>query len=74
MQNFTIEKFTQAASVPEHHESLPWFYPNPNYPGKMTRKEAEAILQKIPLNGAFLVRRSINEENVDNSPFALTFR
>lgn len=75
LQDFYIERFTKAVPPPERHESLPWFYPNSRNPDPMDRKKAEEVLQKIPLNGAFLVRYSHEFlETGKGDRFVITFR
>jgi phosphatidylinositol phospholipase C gamma-1 len=67
-----VERFTKPVPQLERHESQPWFYPNPKYPNPMDRKAAEHILQRIPLNGAFLVRYS--SEPGLGGRFVISFR
>eukprot|EP00047_Mylnosiga_fluctuans_P018129 m.67266 g.67266 ORF g.67266 m.67266 type:complete len:1124 (-) comp7447_c0_seq1:68-3439(-) len=53
------------APPPDHvHEQAPWYY------GALTRADAEALLLRVDLDGAFLVRKSSRDPN----DFVITFR
>ncbi|CAL8091039.1 unnamed protein product [Orchesella dallaii] len=71
-RDFYIERFTKPVPQPERHEQQPWFYPNSRFPEPMGRGKAEELLQKIPLNGAFLVRYS--SDGGANGRFVISFR
>ncbi|XP_035703726.1 1-phosphatidylinositol 4,5-bisphosphate phosphodiesterase gamma-1-like isoform X2 [Folsomia candida] len=71
-KDFYVERFTKPVPQPERHESQPWFYPNPKYPDSMDRNAAEYILQRVPLNGAFLVRYA--GEPGPGGRFVISFR
>ncbi|XP_039287689.1 1-phosphatidylinositol 4,5-bisphosphate phosphodiesterase gamma-1-like [Nilaparvata lugens] len=49
---------------PNKHEGQPWYYP------QASRSYAEELLKRVPLDGAFLVRPSLK----DNNTFAISFR
>lgn len=56
-QSFHLEHLVQPVPPSIGHENEEWFYKD------MTREESEKVLEKLPLNGAFLGRYSTQNRN-----------
>lgn len=61
-ENYII--LTEPVPQPLKHEGMIWYLPN------VCRSRAEALLRRVPHEGAFLVRPCENDKN----QFAISFR